>query len=153
MNTQNQEIQQLEISLSLLASRWRGSFNEPEIQDELVQEYRKTVQRLYELGWDDVIGIESQLPEEFMPMDYVQRNPAFYSPTINMTWKTKDPNEMDWSWQILRCLRFPHFLCLFLIFAFLCNLRRIEASMIAFFAIWLVALIWITWREFTRDRP
>jgi hypothetical protein len=86
VDEQKHTLQKLEISLGHLAAEWRGSFNDPEIQDSIVRQYHVAVQRLYELGWNEIIDIESELPEELMPREYLDLNPPFYSPNVNMRW-------------------------------------------------------------------
>lgn len=69
------ELDQLEFRLSDLAALWRGSFGDPAYQDEIVQEYRTILARLYELGWDSVLDIDSELPNKLLPEEYLRRNP------------------------------------------------------------------------------
>jgi hypothetical protein len=69
--------------LGHLAYRWRGSSSNPELQEQIVLQYHATVQALYELGWDDIIDIDSELPEPLMPERYLMRNPSFYNPHWN----------------------------------------------------------------------
>ncbi len=75
------EVQLLETQLGRLAMRWRA-VGTPELQAEIAREYHAAVRRLYELGWDDVIGVDSQLPEESMPSEYLERHPLFYGPIV-----------------------------------------------------------------------
>jgi len=67
--------------LGRLAMQWRAA-RTPELQTEIAREYHAAVRRLYELGWDDVIDVDSQLPEESMPSEYLERHPPFYGPIV-----------------------------------------------------------------------
>jgi hypothetical protein len=62
-------MQRLISHLGELAARWRGSR-----KDGLVQEYHTTMQQLYDLGWDDDIDMDGELPDELMPEEYLKRN-------------------------------------------------------------------------------
>jgi hypothetical protein len=73
------ELRRLEFYLGELAGLWRGAYGDQERQDETVQEYRAILARLYELGWDATLDIESELPEELMPEEYLRRNSRFHS--------------------------------------------------------------------------
>lgn len=64
------ELRQLESYLGELAARWRGTYRE-----DIVQEYHATMSLLYELGWDAILDVESELPDELMPEQYLRRHP------------------------------------------------------------------------------
>ena len=90
MREQIMTIQALEIKLGQLAAKWRGNSNDPVLQAEIVQQYHAVVQHLYEFGWDDVIDIESELPERLMPKTYLEHNPPFYSDNVNWIVQKRD---------------------------------------------------------------
>jgi hypothetical protein len=62
------ELRRLEKLVGYLAAKWRHNWDE-----EVVKEYHATIHRLYELGWDGVLDVESELPDELMPQEYLQR--------------------------------------------------------------------------------
>lgn len=62
------ELRRLEDRLGDLAGMWRGTYDE-----KVVQEYHATMARLYELGWNDVLDMESELPDSLMPEEYLRR--------------------------------------------------------------------------------
>jgi hypothetical protein len=64
------ELDRLEGYLSNLAALWRGTYRQ-----DVVEKYHATIARLYELGWDGTLDIDSELPDEFMPKKYLQRRP------------------------------------------------------------------------------
>lgn len=88
-NATNQELTLLEIKLADLASEWRGAKEDDIIrQDELVKEYHKTMNRLYELGWDENLGnlsLADLLPDELLPAEFLRRNPPLPS---DKEWKS-----------------------------------------------------------------
>ncbi len=62
------ELSRLESWLGELAARWRGTWDQ-----NIVDEYHTTMTRLYELGWDGRLDIESELPDRLMPEEYLSR--------------------------------------------------------------------------------
>jgi hypothetical protein len=70
------ELNRLEIYLSDLAAKFRGA-DTLEYQDTIVEEYHTTMQRLYDLGWDAVLDVDAELPEDDMPSEYKKRHPCF----------------------------------------------------------------------------
>lgn len=58
-----------------IAAQWRASWgNEPK-QNQLVEEYCKTMSSMFALGVDEEVHIECELPDEFMPEEYLQKYP------------------------------------------------------------------------------
>lgn len=68
------ELRKLEFQLGDLAELWRGSFGDDNRQSQLVDEYHSILTRLYHLGWDSELDIESELPDRLMPQEYLRRN-------------------------------------------------------------------------------
>jgi hypothetical protein len=62
------ELKRLESRLGELAGGWRWTYRQ-----DVVEEYHQTMARLYELGWDAVLDHESELPDAFMPAEYLRR--------------------------------------------------------------------------------
>lgn len=54
--------------LANLAGEWRGTK-----KPELVQRYHHVLLALLELGWDDELDVELELPNELMPAEYFLR--------------------------------------------------------------------------------
>lgn len=73
------ELRRLEFRLGDLAAMWRGSYDRPERQQAIMREYHQVMQSLYELGWDAELDMESHLPQEVMPAEYVKRNAGFFT--------------------------------------------------------------------------
>lgn len=71
----NPELRRLELLLCDLAGTWRGSWGDPNRQEELVREYHATMAKLYSLGWNGALDVECELPDELMPEEYVRRHP------------------------------------------------------------------------------
>jgi hypothetical protein len=68
------ELRQREFHLGDLAALWRGSYDDHERQQRIVQAYHETLAQLYRLGWDSVLDIESELPDALMPEAYMRRH-------------------------------------------------------------------------------
>ena len=66
------DIRSLERKISELAMRWRG---QPEQRNEIKKEYHNTIAILYSLGWDDILDVDCELPENDMPEEYKRRHP------------------------------------------------------------------------------
>jgi len=66
------DIRKLEDKISELAMRWRG---QPGKRDEIKKEYHNTIAVLYSLGWDDILDVDCELPDDDMPQDYKTRHP------------------------------------------------------------------------------
>jgi len=69
-------LRQLQIKLGGLAVEWRGLHHRgDEKQNDIVTQYHETMKRLYELGWDDILDIDAELPDKLMPQEYLRRHP------------------------------------------------------------------------------
>ncbi len=62
------DMRKLEFHLCDLAAWWRG---EPKKRDVIINEYHATLSKLYELGWDGVLDVECELPDEYMPQEVI----------------------------------------------------------------------------------
>ena len=71
------ELRALEFRLGDLAYEWRGAYGDQAHQDRLVEEYHETMRVLYQRGWDAVLDIEAELPDEFLPEAYLRRHGRF----------------------------------------------------------------------------
>ena len=67
-------------ALGRLAARWRyAGMHELAEEKAAVQEvYAAAIHRLFELGYDEVGGldVESELPDAYMPQEYLARYPT-----------------------------------------------------------------------------
>ncbi|HCR70861.1 MAG TPA: hypothetical protein DIW23_05410 [Anaerolineae bacterium] len=70
--TQENKISELEKKLCYLAMEWRGN---PNRREEIRTEYENLVKELFLLGWDDILDFDCELPDEFMPTEYIKRHP------------------------------------------------------------------------------
>ena len=78
------ELRRLEDRLGELAARWREAYARPgDREHEIHHEYVATIERLYELGWDDVLDIDSVLRDALMPAEYLRRHQIIFK-----TWTT-----------------------------------------------------------------
>ena len=66
------ELRRLEFYIGDLAAKWRGCAT-LECRDRIFREYHMTMKKLYDLGWDSSLDIESELPNEFLPEEYLLR--------------------------------------------------------------------------------
>lgn len=73
------ELRRLEFLLGDLAAQWRGAYDYTEKQKAIVRQYHQVMQTLYERGWDAELDMESHLPKELMPKEYVKRNAGFFT--------------------------------------------------------------------------
>jgi hypothetical protein len=60
----------LETKLGSLAARWRGAGNAQE-SALLVRQYQAVLRTMIELGYHQWLDVESELPDEYMPADYL----------------------------------------------------------------------------------
>jgi hypothetical protein len=56
-----------------VADRWRATDPASAQQAGLVEQFQSLLSDLYGGGWDDVLGWQSELPDEFLPQRYVDR--------------------------------------------------------------------------------
>jgi hypothetical protein len=60
----------LEFKLSHLAMRWRGRKDTPEA-DSIVRQYQAILRCMIELGYNEELYVDSELPDELMPAEYL----------------------------------------------------------------------------------
>lgn len=77
------ELKRLEFRLGQLSRQWRGYSGNPDVRERIVKEYHKTMEQLYNLGWDGELDIDEILPKEFMPEEYLKRVPWWYDDKLN----------------------------------------------------------------------
>lgn len=65
-----QLLDSLETKLGSLAARWRGT-NTIEEAATLVRQYQSVLRTMIELGYHQWLDVESELPDEYMPADYL----------------------------------------------------------------------------------
>jgi hypothetical protein len=68
--TDQQLIEQMEIKLSHLAMRWRERQAQPDAED-IVRQYQAMLRLMIELGFRDELYVDSELPDELMPEEYL----------------------------------------------------------------------------------
>jgi hypothetical protein len=61
----------MELQLSDLAALWRGQ-QDGEARDETVRQYQAILRCMIELGYNDSLVTDSELPEELMPQEYLE---------------------------------------------------------------------------------
>lgn len=63
------ELRALQRHLGILAQELRGRArgDSDEKQWKIDLEYHTTMKKLYDLGWDDILDIDAELPEHLMP--------------------------------------------------------------------------------------
>lgn len=61
---------EMERSLALLAARWRGRQHQPEAVD-IVHQYQSILRCMIELGYRDALDVDSELPDELLPPEYL----------------------------------------------------------------------------------
>jgi len=70
--TDKEEIQRLELKLGELAEEWRSSADQQK-KKALVTEYRTTLRKMFALGYNSWLDIDTELPDELMPEEYISR--------------------------------------------------------------------------------
>ncbi len=70
-------IDHLIATLSNLAALWAGAYGDDDLQAAYAHEYHAAVAELFELGWDERLTLECELPRQLMPEIYLQRHPDF----------------------------------------------------------------------------
>jgi hypothetical protein len=68
--TDKQLVEQMEIKLSHLAMRWRERKDQPDAE-EIVRQYQAMLRLMIELGFRDELYVDSELPDELMPQEYL----------------------------------------------------------------------------------
>lgn len=63
-------IDEMERSLGLLAARWRSRQSKPEA-DEIVRQYQAILRCMIEIGYHASLDVESELPDEYLPVEYL----------------------------------------------------------------------------------
>jgi hypothetical protein len=69
----NPPVSVLEQRLADLAADWRAGTSEQ--RERLAKTYAETLDALYARGWDDLLDVESMLPDAVMPPAYGERHP------------------------------------------------------------------------------
>lgn len=66
------EIDALLNELVRLAMQWRGMniSGNTQKRNEVTNQYHHTMRNLFALGWEGVLDIDSELPDQFMPQEY-----------------------------------------------------------------------------------
>jgi hypothetical protein len=80
-------IRQLQFKLGELAATFGTTPNPTQI----VEEYKQAVSQLYQLGWDGIIPFDCELPDPYMPEEYLRRNPEAAIPIKNEDWLSAPP--------------------------------------------------------------
>lgn len=68
----------LERQLSILAAQWRGNWEKPAKQDQIMHEYHDIMHQLWSKGWDSELDIDSELPDRLMPQEYLEKHPKVF---------------------------------------------------------------------------
>jgi hypothetical protein len=68
--TDTQLLDILESRVGRLAARWRGA-NDPQEAEALVQQYQSVLLWMIELGYDDSLDADAELPDEYLPDAYL----------------------------------------------------------------------------------
>lgn len=68
------KLRALAFRLGDLAAEYRQHLS-PEHDKQLVEECHATIAKLFQLGWDAVLDIESELPDQLKPEEYRKRYP------------------------------------------------------------------------------
>jgi hypothetical protein len=66
---QNPSRKELLFSLADIAAHWRETQSA-----RYIKEYHDTYHQLRALGWTGTLDLEAELPDEYMPKDYVERS-------------------------------------------------------------------------------
>ena len=69
----DKEIHRLLERLAHLAKEWRAGSRERAL---VVREYHEVYRQLESLGWNGSIDLEDELPDEWMPAQYLTRHPG-----------------------------------------------------------------------------
>jgi hypothetical protein len=69
--TDVQLLDALETRLGHLAARWRGTEN-PADANNLVQQYQALLIWMIELGYQESLDADAELPDEYLPAEYLE---------------------------------------------------------------------------------
>jgi hypothetical protein len=75
-NYREQVLSELTPTLSNLAYQFRST-GHPEKRETIQRAYNNILHRACNWGWDDVIDVESELPDRFMPQWYREKHPLY----------------------------------------------------------------------------
>jgi hypothetical protein len=70
LENQSELFAQMEISLGEIAMRWRGT-HDPIYEHQLLHHYHTLLNCMIELGFRQSLSVESELPDELMPVAYL----------------------------------------------------------------------------------
>jgi hypothetical protein len=74
------DAEQLELRLGDLAMNFRGAKGDIQRREEIVHEYHAIISKLYQNGRNPSLDLDSELPDKFMPEEYLRRTrPSRYS--------------------------------------------------------------------------
>jgi hypothetical protein len=68
--TDLQLLDALETRVGRLAARWRGT-QDPQEAEALVQQYQSILLWMIELGYRDSLDVDAELPDEYLPVEYL----------------------------------------------------------------------------------
>ena len=68
--TDHQLLDALETRVGRLAARWRGTQDRQEAA-VLVQQYQSILLWMIELGYHDSLDVDAELPDEYLPAEYL----------------------------------------------------------------------------------
>jgi hypothetical protein len=71
MNINTHLVNEMERSLALLAGRWRSRQNTPDAES-IARQYQAILRCMIELGYQDSLDVDSELPDELMPQEYFE---------------------------------------------------------------------------------
>jgi hypothetical protein len=69
--TDIQLIDALETRLGKLAARWRGT-RDPQAAEAFVRQYQAILLWMIELGYQDSLDVDAELPDEYLPVEYLE---------------------------------------------------------------------------------
>lgn len=79
------KVEHLKLALGKAFSEWLQAGGDAVEQARLLTVYHQLIHQLYDLGWDDMLPIELELPYHLMPAIYLERN----APYISENWSGK----------------------------------------------------------------
>ena len=69
-NLHSHLINEMERNLSTLAARWR-SHQETSEATEIIRQYQAILRCMVELGYQDSLDVDAELPDEYLPKEYL----------------------------------------------------------------------------------